>query len=205
MKASAVNDRFILDLLNDPDYKVEGDGVVWTLITVSGKRSAGGTWRVAGTAKLKKGIRYVTVRYKRREFRAHRVVYAKLKGPLHPDLVINHLDGNGLNNHPDNLELVTQGKNNLHKYRTLNRFAVFGSAKITFDIAAEIRDLSKLGVPYSALVKQFGLSKGTISSIVNFKSWNSIACFEVGAPKPKKRSKSKDKISSLDASRGTYL
>lgn len=48
----------------------------------------------------------------------HRLVALTFLGePSSPDLVVNHKDGNRLNNIPDNLEWVTQ-KENMHHYLT---------------------------------------------------------------------------------------
>lgn len=47
---------------------------------------------------------------------AHRLVFAAVNGEVPPDhLQINHRDLNRQNNHPANLELVTQSANILHR------------------------------------------------------------------------------------------
>ena len=51
----------------------------------------------------------------------HRVIYAKFGGKLKNDLMINHIDGNPANNNINNLELVTNSVNQLHRYRILKK------------------------------------------------------------------------------------
>lgn len=44
----------------------------------------------------------------------HQLSYQEFKGELIDGLVINHIDHNILNNHPDNLELISRRENNSH-------------------------------------------------------------------------------------------
>ena len=48
---------------------------------------------------------------------AHRLVYITFKGPIAPNAIINHIDGNRSNNHPDNLEAISQSANVRHGRR----------------------------------------------------------------------------------------
>ena len=52
---------------------------------------------------------------------AHRLVWFHFCGPIPAGLQVNHIDGNGLNNMPENLELTTPAKNSYHRYHTLRR------------------------------------------------------------------------------------
>lgn len=47
------------------------------------------------------------------EYYVHRIVYTLYHGDFDPNLIINHIDGNGLNNSIENLELVTLRLNSL--------------------------------------------------------------------------------------------
>jgi len=93
------NDSYIYELLKDPNYEVRADGTVWTRITKTGKVSVNNIWRLAGSGR--RG--YYTVKYFGRMLQVHRIIYAKFKGPLEIDLVINHIDDNGYNNSPENI------------------------------------------------------------------------------------------------------
>lgn len=57
-----------------------------------------------------KGNGYHYIKGKKRA----RIVYELFKGPIPEGLVINHIDGNKVNDHIDNLEAVTMGENNQH-------------------------------------------------------------------------------------------
>lgn len=69
------------------------------------------------------------------------------------------------------LELVTQSKNNTHRFRDLNRPPVKGNAKITQEIAEQIRTDRQAGIKYKKLMFKYNLSKVSISSIINNKIW----------------------------------
>lgn len=162
------NDSLIFDLLKDPNYEVRADGTVWTRITKTGKVSVNNVWRKAGSAR--RG--YWTLKYFGIMLQIHRIVYAKFHGILEEDLVINHIDDNGYNNAIENLELVTQSKNNYHRFRKDGgKPPVVGNKVLDWDTVRIIRQLSTGGIPYSQLVTRFGISKGHVSQIINNEIW----------------------------------
>lgn len=166
----AKNDDIIEMVFNDPNYKVKSDGTVWTR---KNKNGAGlmknNQWREVGW-KDKNG--YWNFNYKNRKIRQHRFVYRALKGKLDPNLTIDHVDNNPSNNHPNNLDLVTQGENNKRSYRkNPSRKKPRHNTGITMQIAELIRKDSKNGLGYGVLVKKYGLSKSTISYIVSGRTW----------------------------------
>jgi len=153
-------DNLLYKIIESGNYDIRRDGTIFSLRT---KREVGytaenGYRRLKLTSKL-----YVLV---------HRLIYAKY-GPdkLDPKLVINHKDGNPLNNSIDNLEQVTQGYNNLHKFRVLGNPPIIGNKKITKEKAEEIRELRKQGWKYKELMSKFKVSKATISEVCNKKIW----------------------------------
>lgn len=167
----ATNDSVIDDLLEDPDYKVYEEGTIYTLIQRTGKRSVSNNWRPLFI--MTNGNGYRATHYKGKYLQLHRIMYRKFVGPLQSDMVINHKDGNPLNNSPGNLELVTQSSNNTHSYRALNKKVVKRNDVLNFYIAENIRNLKKTGLTHKQLGEMFGISKGHVSQIINYKIWTS--------------------------------
>jgi hypothetical protein len=108
------NDHLVKELLRDTMlYRVTSDGILETRKTRQGK--IGTEWRVAGYDNHHKGKTYRFVKFKGKHLKIHRIVYQHFKGDLQSHLVINHLDGNGLNNHPDNLQQTTVEYNAVYR------------------------------------------------------------------------------------------
>ena len=120
------------------------------------------------------GYRHISIGHgnSKKSIAIHRIIwYVYGDTPLSDTLVLNHKDGNPLNNCIDNLEQVTQKENNLHMYRVLKHPPVMGNCKITKEQAEEIRELRKQGWKYEELMKKFNVGKTTISYVVNKKIW----------------------------------
>ena len=114
----AVNDLYIDKILMDWRYRAKQDGTLWTRISINGKGLIqGGKWRKCGKINCY-GYNVYQPRFKGKkvDIKIHRLIYAAYKGPLKRDMVVNHIDGNRLNNSPQNLELVTWEYNS--KYRS---------------------------------------------------------------------------------------
>lgn len=159
------NDYLIMELINNPNYEVRADGTVWTSIGVNGRPT--NVWRKAGSAR--RG--YWTMKYKGHMLQLHRIIYARFNGALAEDLVVNHKDGNGYNNHPENLELVTQSVNCYHRFRKdSGNHPVMGNTVLDWDKVRSIRSLSQ-EYTYSQISELYGISKGHISQIVNNEIW----------------------------------
>jgi hypothetical protein len=168
--ASENSNRLIKELCSNQDYKISEDGKITTLIQRTGKRSAKGYWREMSVKVSEEG--YLGYRYKYKYLQAHRIVYQKFVGDLKIDLEINHLDGNPSNNHYLNLEQVSKSENQFHAFKYLNRKPAYSNAKINLDIAKDIRLLRKEGNKIQKIADLFGLSKSSISGIINNKSWH---------------------------------
>lgn len=93
---------------------------------------------------------------------AHRLTWMVLKGPIPPGLDINHKDGNRHNNRPENLELVTRGKNHEHAYRVLGRRAR-GACRpeIISSIAAQAKRLRGEGASFLKIAVALKVSIAT--------------------------------------------
>ena len=67
-----------------------------------------------------RGKPYRYVKYKGVRLKAHRIIYQAAYGSLRCDCVIQHIDGNGLNNSIWNLQMVKQ-ETNLRRVRPFRR------------------------------------------------------------------------------------
>lgn len=127
----------------------------------------------------KDGYAYVTLYEsgqinKRKTYKVHRLV-AEYFCKKEPELVVNHLNGNKLDNAHYNLEWCTQSENIRHSFR-LGLSDQSGSsnnnAKLTdYNIAQIKYDYHQLGDRQKEIAERFGVSQATISKIVNNKSY----------------------------------
>ena len=62
----------------------------------------------------------LSINGKKKSYLAHRLVYETFIGELLENYVINHKDGNKLNNNVENLEQIKQSDNIIHSYYTIN-------------------------------------------------------------------------------------
>lgn len=119
----AINDVYIYILLRDERYKVTILGKLLTRISRNGRGLLpNNAWRECGKINCY-GYNIFQPRFNGRkvDIKVHRVVYAKFKGELCQDKVVNHIDGNRLNNYPENLELIGWNENNAHKLEMMKR------------------------------------------------------------------------------------
>jgi len=170
MPLIAKNDYLIYEILKSDKHRVEKDGTCWIVDYCTKKWRRWDFPRRKG--RNKKAKPYHEVSFKSKRVAVHRLVYGKFVGKLNDRLVINHKDGNPSNNKYDNLELITQSKNNFHAYRTLNKQPVKGRKKIDDETAEMLREQRRLGATYADLISMFGLCKSTISYVVNKRTWS---------------------------------
>lgn len=79
-------------------------------------------WKVALGRKIRVGDPagyvtprgYVTITYKGKKFRAHRIIWEMLKGPIPVGMEVDHEDGKRANNKIGNLSLKTNAGNHLN-------------------------------------------------------------------------------------------
>ena len=96
-------------------------------------------------------------------------------GPRPADMTVNHIDGDKHNNHPENLEYVTQGDNLRHAFAlglyTVkkgedNNYAILKEKEV-FEIHQRMAD----GVPRKELAEEYGVSLSTIKHIAVGRNW----------------------------------
>lgn len=165
-KLLAINDPYILMLLDSPFYDVRADGTIFTRVS---RQWITETWREAGYVH---SGRYKQLTYKGKGLSFHRIIFQKFIGNLSDDLVINHKDGNGLNNVPTNLELVTQRENIIHGYEVLGTPISRGNKTIDFEIAKTMRRENELGLSRKDLAKKYGLCLSAVGRALSFQTWN---------------------------------
>lgn len=166
----AINDHLIDQIVKDPNYKIFKNGKIKTLITVTGKISVTGKWRLCSYRYMPGSI---LIRYKHKRLTLHRILYRKFIGKLNSIKVINHKDYNPYNNSLKNLEMISVSDNQFHKYKRKNFVAVATNAKINFAVAEKIREMYRNEkISYKQLSKIFKLAKSTISDIMNYHIWS---------------------------------
>lgn len=102
---------------------------------------------------------------KRKDVHAHRIVAQTFYGPCpHRGWVVAHLDGNPRNNDVHNLKWVSNSENQLHCRSHGKRLS---SRAMTMDQAREIRQKFNDGERQSDIAREFGVSHGVVSKIVN--------------------------------------
>lgn len=68
---------------------------------------------------VKSGLKYIKVKFHNKGIVAHRIIWALVKGEI-PEYDIDHIDGNGLNNNPENLRLCDEFINSRNKRKHKN-------------------------------------------------------------------------------------
>lgn len=113
---------------------------------------------------------------KQRVVAAHRAVWEAFYGRIPPNLMINHKNGNKLDNRIENLELVTNRQNIEHYKQNLltYRGEKVSSAKLTEKQVLNIRERYKNGVSPTFLAREFNLSRSTVTRILNRTNWRHI-------------------------------
>ena len=109
------------DLLNEWFYvdSTSPSGLRWKKQRPRSKMYAGDQ---AGSILTKEtGKKYWQIKLCDKVYKVHRIVYILHHGKIDQDLVIDHIDGDGLNNNIDNLRLVTQFVNSLNMSVSCNK------------------------------------------------------------------------------------
>jgi len=151
----------VLRLLKNNRYKVEGSKL-YSLKTTG--------WIGLIPSKLPAGYKqYRLTNHKRGENKQVLIVYVHIAtylyhfGEYPEGWVIDHIDGNNLNNEPENLRAVEQ-KDNVNPYKAKQTWEAGGKIikKIRGKEIAEIRRLNSLGASHVQIAKLLGLDRGSV-------------------------------------------
>ena len=119
------------------------------------------------------GYVLVSLYRERRKFRAHRVIWEAVHGPIPEGLEINHVNGVKTDNRIENLELVTRGENLSHAFRLglkNYRGERHPQSRLTAANVAEIRERASTE-SQASLAIEFGVSAPHINRIVHHRTW----------------------------------
>lgn len=121
------------------------------------------------------------IKEKGKEYRAkaHRIVWMFFNGDAPKDTVTNHKNGVGIDNRPDNLEMVTTDENVRHAYATGlahgRKGTAHHNAKLTEDQVRELRQLYATGnYSHSQLATRFKINNTQSQRIVRRERWKHI-------------------------------
>jgi hypothetical protein len=111
------------------------------------------------------------------KFLVHRLVATAFVDGAGDGMVVNHMDGNKLNNAPENLEWVTPGRNSEHAWE-IKKIPIRGiqnaNAKFTEQQIRHIRKALARGFPANSLAIIAGVSTAAILKIRDRKTWAHI-------------------------------
>ncbi len=115
---------------------------------------------------------------KKRVARVHRLVLEAFVGPCPEGKEANHIDGNPLNNRPENLEWVTHAGNMSHAYSLglipVPQGSKNGSAKLTETDIPIIRQRLADGEFQRVIARDYGVRKQTIGYIARGETWSHV-------------------------------
>lgn len=121
---------------------------------------------------------YLRVKVSGKTLQVHQILAVKYFGEKCIGLQVNHKDGNKLNNSKENLEMVTMDKNLRHALETgLNKGSSLRGEEVKTSKLSEdeVRSIRKSnGISQRKLADKYGVSKGTIQSILERKSWKHV-------------------------------
>jgi hypothetical protein len=113
---------------------------------------------------------------KQKKVTVHILVALLFIGPRPKGLVINHKDGDKLNNIPENLEYVTVAENNRHAQRTLLNSTKGESNPRSVLTESQVVDV-KERLQYQSqkeIAEMYGVHRGTIQAIASGRNWNHL-------------------------------
>ena len=75
----------------------------------------------------------IIVGFKKKEYKAHRIIWTFLNGEIPEGIIVDHIDGNPFNNSIDNLKIKTQPDNRLNSRKHSNNTSGETGVYLAFD------------------------------------------------------------------------
>jgi len=108
-------------------------------------------------------------------YSVHRAVYETFNGDIPDNMVINHIDGNKLNNQLNNLELVTRSQNVIHAFKVGLCSGKSGEtnsqAKLTNEQFLQVCELVMEGATNNEISDLFNIHSRYVSLIRHKRRW----------------------------------
>lgn len=169
------DERVLLDTVYSGIFRIDSNGFVWRIQ----KKHKEYTGYKTCTPRLMGHDNHGYIRICQRDETgvnrkafAHRLVFLYFYGYIADGLQVNHKDGNGYNNHPDNLELMTASQQMIHAIHVLGRpcGAKIGNEywKKRKDLKLteqDYSDIQKSDVPRKELAKRYGVTPERIGQV----------------------------------------
>lgn len=150
------------------DKKVAHSLVADTIMMPGSLPTACLIYRWKGHTRKKNG--YAVLWDNGRKILAHRFYYERAKGPVPPDLEIDHLCRNRKCCNPEHMEAVTAAQN-VRRGKAV---------KLNETQALEIRQMALDGTPQTTIARLYKVSPQAINSVVKWKTWKVIALLLAG-------------------------
>jgi hypothetical protein len=110
-----------------------------------------------------------------RDYLVHRLVAMVFVNNPNEKPVVNHKDGNKINNYFLNLEWCTDSENQIHAIKTGLKNSKKGEnhpmRKLTYSETLDIKKRHRLGLTYKQLAQEYKVHWSTIGRIINNQLW----------------------------------
>lgn len=137
--------------------------------------------KIMVTNSLRKGYKYIELyndKLERKKFSIHRLIAIHFIPNPNNYPMINHKDGNTLNNSIDNLEWCTASQNTRHAFDTgllvTRKGESCTQSKLTEQQVKDIHILKHYGMTSKAISKIYQVSFSTICDIFQGRTWKSV-------------------------------
>ena len=156
-----------------PGYLASSDGDIFSIKTTSGYLDYNNPHELHKT--LNNQGRYM-VSINKKPTQVSRLIYMAFNNTseIPMNLVVDHVDGNRLNNQPGNLQLITQQANikkRVHQSISLNfhkpdsKLDLYEVGKIKYDL---------LSLPKAEVMRKYSITRNRVSNIALGKSWGNV-------------------------------